>query len=177
MLWACWDVCYLFILAQEKIARKFDIDYCKKWMQHIEHMKSEVSKHVGFVLAAFPSGINRIYHYVGEGTRESHLSVHDLQSTMRLVELWMMQIMDTRMGFLLLGHRSQRLQWPIVITRCPSSVCHPSSVRLFTFSTSSPEPLDGFWWNLVWMKYSRSFTSVIVFRPDPSRGRSRAGQK
>ena len=22
-----------------------------------------------------------------------------------------------------LGHRSQRLQWPIVITRCPSSVC------------------------------------------------------
>ena len=35
---------------------------------------------------------------------------------------------------LLLGHRSQRLQWPIVITRCPASVC-PSSVRLFTFST------------------------------------------
>ena len=51
---------------------------------------------------------------------------------------------------LFLGHRSQRLQWPIVITRCPasvvrlSSVCRPSSVRLFTFSTSSPEPLDGF---------------------------------
>ena len=58
----------------------------------------------------------------------------------------------------------------------PSSVC-PSSVRLFTFSTSSPEPLDGFWWNLVWMKYSRSLTSVVVFRPDPSRGGSRAGQK
>ena len=83
-----------------------------------------------------------------------------------------------------LGHRSQRLQWPIVITRCPSSVCRlssvvrrPSSVRLFTFSTSSPEPLDGFWWNLVWMKYSRSLTSVVVFRPEPSRGGSRAGQK
>ena len=69
--------------------------------------------------------------------------------------------------------------------RRPSSVvCRPSSVvrrlssvRLFTFSTSSPEPLDGFWWNLVWMKYSRSLTSVVVFRPDPSRGGSRVGQK
>ena len=57
------------------------------------------------------------------------------------------------------------------------SVVRPSSVKLFTFSTSSPEPLDGFWWNLVWMKYSRSLTSVVVFRPDPSRGGSRAGQK
>ena len=81
-----------------------------------------------------------------------------------------------------LGHRSQRLQWPIVITRCPASVvrpsvCRPSSVRLFTFSTSSPEPLDGFWWNLVWMKYSRSLTSVVVFRPDPPRGGSRMGPK
>ena len=27
--------------------------------------------------------------------------------------------------FSFLGHRSQRLQWPIVITRCPSSVCRP----------------------------------------------------
>ena len=59
---------------------------------------------------------------------------------------------------------------------CPS-VVRPSSVRLFTFSTSSPEPLDGFWWKLVWMKYSRSLTSVVVFRPDPSRGGSRAWQK
>ena len=58
-----------------------------------------------------------------------------------------------------------------------SGVRRLSSVRLFTFSTSSPEPLDGFWWNLVWMKYSRSLTSVVVFRPDPSRGGSRAGQK
>ena len=38
-------------------------------------------------------------------------------------------------GWQFLGHRSQRLQWPIVITRCPasvvrrpSSVCRPSSV-------------------------------------------------
>ena len=30
-------------------------------------------------------------------------------------------------GFL--GHRSQRLQWPIVITRCPASVRRPSVVR------------------------------------------------
>ena len=66
---------------------------------------------------------------------------------------------------------------PSSVVRRPSSVVRRlSSVRLFTFSTSSPEPLDGFWWNLVWMKYSRSLTSVVVFRPDPSRGGSRAGQ-
>ena len=76
-----------------------------------------------------------------------------------------------------LGHRSRRLQWPIVITRCPSSVVCRLSVRQFTFSTSSPEPLDGFWWNLVWVKYLMSLRSVVVFRPDPPRGGSRAGQK
>ena len=38
------------------------------------------------------------------------------------------------------------------------SVVCPWSVRQFTFSTS-PEPLNGFWWNLVWMKCSRSLTS------------------
>ena len=43
---------------------------------------------------------NRIYHYTPEGTRESHLSVHDLQSTTRFAELWMSQIMDTRMNSL-----------------------------------------------------------------------------
>ena len=48
--------------------------------------------------------------------------------------------------------------------------------KLLTFSTSSPKPLDGFWWNLVGMKYSWFFTSVVVFRPDPPRGGSRAGQ-
>ena len=42
---------------------------------------------------------NRIYHHTVEGTRESHPSVHDLQSTTRLAESWMLQIMDTRMGF------------------------------------------------------------------------------
>ena len=42
---------------------------------------------------------NRIYHHTVEGTRESHPSVHDLQSTTRLAESWMVQIMDTRMGF------------------------------------------------------------------------------
>ena len=42
---------------------------------------------------------NRIYHHSVEGTRESHPSVHDLQSTTRLAESWMLQIMDTRMGF------------------------------------------------------------------------------
>ena len=60
----------------------------------------------------------------------------------------------------------------------PSSVVRRPSVRkLFTFSTSSPEPLDGFWWNLVGMKYSWSLTSVVVFQPDPPRGGSRAGPK
>ena len=77
-------------------------------------------------------------------------------------------ILSTAKAFL--GHRSRRLQWPIVITRCPASVVCRLSVRQFTFSTSSPEPRDGFWWNLVWMKYSRSLTSVVVFRPDPPRG-------
>ena len=43
--------------------------------------------------------INRIYHYTPEGTRESDPSVHDLQSTTRLAELRMSQIIDTRMGF------------------------------------------------------------------------------
>ena len=49
--------------------------------------------------------------------------------------------------------------------------------KLFTFSTSSPEPLDGFWWHLVGMKYSRSLTSVVVIRPDPplqGRGKNRS---
>ena len=57
------------------------------------------------------------------------------------------------------------------------SVRRPSSVRLFTFSTSSPEPLDGLWWNLVWMMYSRSFTSVVVFRPGSVKGRIQGGAK
>ena len=35
------------------------------------------------------------------------------------------QILKTCTFTFLLGHRSQRFQWPIVITRCPSSVCCP----------------------------------------------------
>ena len=50
----------------------------------------------------------------------------------------------------------------------------PVSVNIFTFSTSSPELLDGFWSNLVGMKYSWSLTSVVVFRPD-RKNRSRGG--
>ena len=127
----------------------------------------------------------------GHYSRNGHYRNHKLGSFLELC--WNISI-------IFLGHRSQRLQWPIVITRCPASVvrrpssvvCRPSSVvrrpssvvrlssvRLFTFSTSSPEPLDGFWWNLVWMKYSRSLTSVVVFsqiRPgaDPGRGKNRS---
>ena len=74
----------------------------------------------------------------------------------------------------LLAHLSRILEWAIVIAHRPS--VRPSVRRkLFTFSTSSPEPLDGFWWNLVGMKYSWSFTSVVVFRPDPPRDGSRRG--
>ena len=40
------------------------------------------------------SETNRIYHCTPEGTRESHPSVHDLQSSTRLAESWMSQIMD-----------------------------------------------------------------------------------
>ena len=52
-----------------------------------------------FVPNIYTSGNNRIYHHTVEGTRESHPSVHDLQSTTRLAESLMFQIMDTRMGF------------------------------------------------------------------------------
>ena len=46
---------------------------------------------------------------------------------------------------------------------CPS-IYHPSSVRKqFTWSTSFPEVLDCFWWNLVGMKNSWSLTSVLFF--------------
>ena len=76
-----------------------------------------------------------------------------------------------------LAHLSRRLEWAIVIAPRPSYV-RPSVWRtLFTFSTSSPEPLHRFWWNLVGMKYSWSLTRVVVFRPDPPRGGSRAGPK
>ena len=50
------------------------------------------------------------------------------------------------------------------------SYCHhvPSIVhKQLTFSTSSPEPLDGFWWNLVGLKnlWCPTSTSVLVFGP------------
>ena len=44
-------------------------------------------------------------------------------------------------------------------------------------SAFTTEPLDGCLRNLVGMKCSWSLTSVVVFRPDPSRGGSRAGPK
>ena len=62
---------------------------------------------------------------------------------------------------------------PSVVRPSPSS----SVRKLFTFSTSSPKPTDGFRWNLVGMKYSWSLTSVVVLRPDAPRGGSRAGPK
>ena len=38
-------------------------------------------------------------HHITKGTRESHPSVQDLQSTTGLAELWMLQILETRMVF------------------------------------------------------------------------------
>ena len=46
-----------------------------------------------------------------------------------------------------------------------------------TKSAFPSEPLDGYLRNLLGMKCSWSLTIVVVFRPDPSRGGSRAGQK
>ena len=93
-------------------------------------------------------------------------------------------------SFLTRSLYSGERQWPfgpLVSSPVPKarvSYCHsapsvvrPSVRKLFTFSTSSPEPLDGFWWNLVGMKYSWSLTSVVVFRPDPPRGGSRVRPK
>ena len=88
----------------------------------------------------------------------------------RLSLLWCFCVWEFKNLFL--AHLSRRLEWAIVIAHRPSSVR-----KLFTFSTSSPKPLDKFWWNLVGMKYSWSLTSVVVFRPDPPRGGSRAGPK
>ena len=80
-----------------------------------------------------------------------------------------------------LAHLSRRLEWAIVIAHRPSSVRpsvrRPSVRKLFTFSTSSPEPLDGFWWNLVGMKYSWSLTSVVVFSARSPQGRIQGGAK
>ena len=42
--------------------------------------------------------INRIYHHVAGGTRESHPRVQDLQSTTRLAESWMLQILGHEDG-------------------------------------------------------------------------------
>ena len=52
---------------------------------------------------------------------------------------------------------SSELLWSCVVRR-------PLSVRQFTFSPSSSEPLYGFYWNLVWMKYSRYSASADICR-------------
>ena len=51
--------------------------------------------------------------------------------------------LETTASFL--GHRSQRLQWPIVITRCPASVVRPSVVR----RPSVRRPLDNLHFQLL----------------------------
>ena len=82
-----------------------------------------------------------------------------------------------------LGHRSQRLQWPIVITRCPASVVRRPSVR---------RPLDNLHFQLLlqnrlidfdetWYGWStQGPLQVLLFfgqiRPgtDPGRGQNRS---
>ena len=74
-------------------------------------------------------------------------------------------------------HRSPSVVRPSVVVVVV--VVRPSVVvrKLFTFSTSSPNPLDWFWWNLVGMKYSWSLTSVVVFSARSTPGRIQGGAK
>ena len=102
---------------------------------------------------------------------------------------------------LFLAHPSQRLKWAIVkgkrevprgvrnskVRRQDKFKAHrqsasfkahrlsvrpSSSVRkLSYFQLLLPEPLDGFWWNLVGMKYSWSLTSVVVLSVRSAQGR------
>ena len=96
---------------------------------------------------------------------------HFVRPSVRLSVVCTFRLSHFWFAYNFLAHLSRRLEWAIVIAHRPSSVrpssARPSVRKLFTFSTSSPEPLDGFWWNLVGMKYSWSLTSVVVFRPDP----------
>ena len=55
--------------------------------------------------------------------------------------------------------------------------CTNACICMGTPSVFTTEPLTGCLQNLVGMKCSWSLTSIVVFRPDPSRGGSRAGQK
>ena len=104
---------------------------------------------------------NRWYHVKGIVTRNKHVHYESLSILER--KLWQ------RLKFL--AHLSRRLEWAIVIAHCPSSVRR----KLFAFWNSSPEPHDGFWWNLIGMKYSWFLTSVVVFLPDPPKGRAKIG--
>ena len=68
------------------------------------------------------------------------------------------------------------------VSYCHSAPSVRSSVvvrKLFTFSTSSTEPLDVIWWNLIEMKYPWFLTSVVVFGQirtgaDPGWGKNRS---
>ena len=100
--------------------------------------------------------------------------------------------MNTRVGYLksfvssvLWRKRFCGIQCRFLCTRAKESsalsleltVWHPSVCQQFTFSFSfySQEFLDRFSWNLVWIRYLWSFTSV-VFRQDPFRSGSQVGK-
>ena len=78
--------------------------------------------------------------------------------------------LDIRIWINIMTSNRFRAQEPKV----PVTFC---DIALSVVSTSSPEPLDGFWRNLVWMKWSRCIASVVVSRPDLPRGGSKMGQK
>ena len=63
------------------------------WKANSKTSNAKVNKNVDI------GRTNRINRYTPEGTREFYLRVDDLQSTTTLVEAWILQIMDTRMGF------------------------------------------------------------------------------
>ena len=78
-----------------------------------------------------------------------------------------------------LAHLSWKLKWAFLITFRPSSVCssvrpsvHPSVCKLFTFSSSSPEPLSQFQPNLAQSILGwRGFKFVQMKGPPFSKGR------
>ena len=62
--------------------------------------------------------------------------------------------------------RAQEAKAPVTYCDQALSVVCPS-FRLLTFSTSFPEPLDGFLCKFVGVKYSLSLTSVVIYQPNP----------
>ena len=80
-----------------------------------------------------------------------------------------------RFSWLLLAHLSWKLKWAFLITCRPSAVCLsvcPSVCKLFTFSSSSQEPLGQFQPNLHKASLGKGDSSLFKWRAPPfSKGR------